>query len=214
MGVKYIKGDWSLLSDSAYIAVISRKTLKVKKLLTDGRTGTPQTAGTKDSYIAPSMIIDENNDIYLIGLGNGTTVPTGVLKIKNGDTNFDPTYFLNLKSVVGFDCLGLLYYGNGKAFTLKAQVSASYPYDDSSIPPSYKYHKIDLTAKTSQGDLAGVPDIFNAAAFAATWDPAKVYLNVPAASTNEMYSFDRSSGATAKVFTSASGIINGFAKLK
>ena len=213
MGVQYLNGR-NVLYDSTYVVVINRNTLQVQKLIADGRTGVVQTAGTKDNYIAPSMIIDESNDIYVMGIGNGSSVPSGVIRIKSGATNFDPSYFFNLTAASGGDCLGLLYYGNGKAFTLKSLDANNYPYDSySGGPPSYKYHKIDITAKTSQGDLAGMPDVFSSA-FVANWDPTKLYLSVPAASTNEIYSFDRTSGATAQVITSASGVINGFAKLK
>ena len=210
MGCNYQNG-FSNLADSVYVAVISRTSGKVEKLISDGRTGMIWTAGTASGFAAGSLVQDENGDIYVQGTGNGTTVPSGVIRIKKGSSTFDKDYFLNLKSATGSDCLGLMYYGNGKALTCRSEDANNYPFDGNT--PSYTYYKVDLTAKTSQGPLSkDIPPIFSSA-FTSKWDDQTVYVNVPAAASNSVYALDIKSGSVKKEFGLSSGICNGFAKL-
>lgn len=211
MGCNYQNG-FSNLADSVYVAVIGRSSGKVEKLISDGRTGMIWSTGTASSFSASSLILDENGDIYVHGTGNGADVPSGVVRIKKGSTTFDKDYFLNLKSATGADCMGLMYYGNGKALTCRSEDAANYPFDGNT--PSYTYYKVDLTAKTSLGELSkDIPQIFGSNAFTSKWDDQTVYLNVPAATSNSVYSLSINNGSVKKEFGLSSGICNGFSKL-
>ncbi|MBC3789197.1 DUF4374 domain-containing protein [Spirosoma utsteinense] len=211
MGCNYQNG-FSNLADSVYVAVIGRTSGQVEKLISDGRTGMIWNGGTASSFIASSLVLDENGDIYVHGTGNGDKVPSGVIRIKKGTTTFDKDYFLNLKAATGADCLGLMYYGNGKALTCRSEDANNYPFDGET--PSYTYYKVDLTAKTSLGVLSkDIPPVFGSYAFTTKWDDNTVYLNVPAATSNSIYSLNTGTGSVKKEFGLSSGICNGFAKL-
>ncbi|MEJ7658789.1 MAG: DUF4374 domain-containing protein [Hymenobacter sp.] len=86
--------------------------------------------------------------------GDGTSkVPSGVLRIKAGETRFDPNYFLNLKAATGKECKSL-YLFNGLAFTTRIEdPTDAYEFNG----PNYRYYKLDLNAKTSGGVLPGLP---------------------------------------------------------
>lgn len=210
MGCNYQAG-FRNLADSVYVAVIGRISGKVEKLISDGRTGMIWSSGTASGFSGGSLVADESGDIYVHGTGNGSTIPSGVIRIKKGATTFDKDYFLNLKTATGADCLGLMYYGNGKALTCRADVADNYPFDGK--VPSYKYYKIDLTAKTSQGALAGIPDVFGSYAFISKWDNNTVYINSPGAKANAVYSLSIAAGTVKKEFDLSSGVCNGFTKL-
>ncbi|MEO6282393.1 MAG: hypothetical protein ABIO93_03330 [Dyadobacter sp.] len=210
MGCNYQAG-FNNLADSVYVAVIGRTSGKVEKLISDGRTGMIWSSGTASGFSGGSLVLDESGDIYVHGTGNGTGVPSGVIRIKKGATTFDKDYFLNLKTATGADCLGLMYYGNGKALTCRADVADNYPFDGD--VPSYKYYRIDLAAKTSQGALAGIPDVFGSSAFISKWDNNIIYINSPGATANSVYSLTIADGSVKKVFDLSSGICNGFTKL-
>ncbi len=213
MGVNYQTASFSNLGDSVYVAVINRTTNKVDKLIADGRCGIIWNSGTTSGFGPSSIVLDENKDIYVTGTSNQAKVPSGVVRIKNGQTTFDPDYFLNLNQAVGADCQGLFYYGNGRALTLKSEDPANYPFDDSKTA-GYRYFKVDLYKKTSQGDLSATLPKVSSAAITTKWDASKLYLSVPTPTTNAMYSLDLSSGAINKEFDLSAGVCNGFVKFK
>ncbi len=213
MGVNYQTASFSNLGDSVYVAVINRKTDKVEKLIADGRCGIIWNGGSASSFGPSSIVLDENKDIYITGTGNQAKVPSGVVRIKNGQTTFDPTYFMDLTKTVGSDCQGLFYYGNGRALTLKSEDPANYPFDDSKNA-GYRYFKVDLYQKTSQGELSALLPKVSSSAMTSKWDESKLYLSAPTPTTNAMYSLDLSSGTVKKEFDLSAGVSNGFVKFK
>ena len=212
MGCNYQKG-FSNLADSAYVAVINRTSGIVEKVIADGRCGMIWNAGSAYGFSGNSLVIDENNDIYVHGTGDGAKIPSGVVRIKNGQTIFDTSYFLDLKKATGKDCSGIMYYGNGKALTCRSEDTNYdfYPFD--ADEPIYKYYKIDLTAKTSQGELSTtLPKIFGSNSFISKWDNNTVYFGVAAAKSNSVYSLSIANGTVKKEFDFSSGACNGFTK--
>ena len=213
MGVNYQTPTFTNLGDSVYVAVINRKTDKVEKLIADGRSSMIWSGNSDNGFSAKSLILDENKDIYVVGTSNKSKVPSGVLRIKNGQTTFDKDYFFDLSKTVGSNCYGLFYYGNGKAFTLKSEDPINYPFDDAKNA-GYKYHKIDLLNRTSQGDLsASIPNV-SSSSIVKKWDNSTLYFSVPTPTSHAMYSFNIASGAVKKEFDSSAGLINGFVKFK
>jgi hypothetical protein len=100
MGVFYEgAGFVEKYNDTAYVAVIDLATAKLEKLIKDYRTGS-----VFDAY--NSFAIDKNGDIYVAGLGY-TNRPSGVLRIKKGQTDFDASYFFDLDAAAGYKCRGL-----------------------------------------------------------------------------------------------------------
>ena len=216
MGVNYQDASFSNLADSVFVAVINRTTGTVTKLITDGRSSEMWTGGSESSFDPKTMIIDANNDIYVMGFANNGK-PSGILKIKNGTTDFDPTYFFNLSTTTGKPCLGLYYFGTGQVFTMRYSDAVAYPFDsDANFDPyaAAEYYKIDLMAKTSLGNIAPtLPKVFGVSTFMTKWDSEKIYFSVPAAASNSIYSYLISNGTVKKEFDVSAGVCNGFTKL-
>lgn len=213
MGVNYQTASFANLGDSVYVAVINRGTNKVEKLIADGRAGIIWDGGSASSFGLKGIVLDENKDIYVTGTSNQANVPSGVVRIKNGQTTFDPDYFLNLNQAVGSDCQGLFYYGNGRALTLKSEDPVNYPFDDPKAA-GYTYYKVDLYKKTAQGELSASLPKVSTAAMTSQWDANKLYLSAPTPTTNAMYSLDLASGTVSKEFDLSAGVIDGFVKFK
>lgn len=138
--------------DSGYVAIINTVNDEVEKVIVDERvTGLGSGLG--------NIIIDEKNDIYVYSQGDFGYAPNakdGILRIKNGETQFDPSYYFSPKSQVVDGVTGgivlygmvLCYGGDGKTFANMFAPALS------SDPPDYENDKtaqpivIDLYNKT------------------------------------------------------------------
>lgn len=211
MPVNYQTPSFSNLADSLFVAVIDRSTGAVVKLIADGRTAVPWGGGSEQGFTTNVIAKDEAGNVYVQGT-NGTSVPSGIVRIKAGETNFDPTYFFNLRGVTGADCLGIYYYGNGKALTCRTEAPATYPFGGSA--PDFKYWKIDLQNSTSQGVLSTtLPAVYGfGATFTSTFNN-QIYFSVPTANANAIFSFSPAAGTVSKAFDVSAGQCNGFTKL-
>ena len=213
MGITYTNASGDPLYDSVYVAVIDKTTGTVSKLLADGRSSEMWNGGSEASFQPNCFAKDNTGDIYVMGYANGNK-PSGVLRIRNGTTVFDPSYFFNLSTATGKPCLGLWYF-NGLAFTV-AYDAGGYPFD---LDASYNtvavanYYKIDLAAQTTAGNIsASLPKFYGNNAFMKQWNGDKIYFNVAAKNNNAIYSYQVSNGAVAKEFGVSAGICNGFIK--
>ena len=216
MGINYQDANFSNLEDKVFVGIINRTTNAVEKLIEDDRSSEMWTGGTSSSFSPNTMIKDANNDIYVLGFANNGK-PSGVLKIKSGTTDFDTTYFFNLDTTTGKPCLGLYQFANGLTFTVRYSNAVAYPFDtDANFDPlaAGEIYKIDLTAKTSLGNISTtLPKIFGTTTFMTQWDADKIYFNVSAATTNSVYSYKINGGAVAREFDLSSGTCNGFTKI-
>lgn len=105
------------LMDSAYMNVYSYPEFNYLATLTDGRAAPIGMYGSQ-----PCIMKTENGDIYTVSTGSyasgytQTGSPSGILRIKNGSTNFDDSYFFNIEEspLAGRLIFGD-YLGNGKA---------------------------------------------------------------------------------------------------
>lgn len=212
MGVNYQDATFSNLEDKVFIAVIDRTTDTFVKLISDDRSSQMWNGGTDASFTANSLIKDASGDIYVMGYANKGK-PSGVLRIKNNETTFDPTYFFNLTTTTGGPCIGLFHFGHNQTFTVSYTVASSYPFDSGS--PAGQYHKIDLVNKTASGNISStLPLLKGNKAFMTKWDDDKIYLNVTGtASQNSIYSYQLNNGTVKKEFDLSSGSCNGFTKL-
>lgn len=216
MGVNYQNASFANLADSVFVAVINKTTNAVEKLMADGRSSEMWNGGTSSSFSPNTLIKDANNDIYVTGYANNGK-PSGVLKIKNGTSDFDPSYFFNLNAATGKPCLGLFHFGNGLTFTIRYDDEVAYPFDMNADYEPYaaaEIYKIDLSDQTSYGAISSsVPKIFGTNTFMTKWDNEKIYFSVSAANSNSIYSYRISDGAVVKEFDLSSGSCNGFSKL-
>ncbi len=206
MGVRYFDANFTDLVDSAFVAVIDLATSKVEKLIADGRTSAIFAAGSSIN----SIVQDDNGDLYIQGMGSGNK-PSGILRIKNGETNFDNSYFFDLKASTGKDCSGLYHFGNGLTFTTQIQ-DPSDPYEMNG--PNYKYVRIDLAAKTSSGIIGGVPAIFGSStSIMRKFDNTSILFVVSTNTENAIYNYDINSGVSTKKIKLNNGVCTGFNQL-
>lgn len=110
---------------------------------------------------AEFIIKDENDDIYLLchnfwgGTGALTGKPNCILRIKNGETDFDPDYYFDLEAVSigdGNPVINLEYAGNGLFFAAAINNSAVNPDDPYSyyLDPISQWYRFNLYDKTAQ----------------------------------------------------------------
>ncbi len=107
------------------VLIVDTKTDKVMKMITEETSKISQPTRPVDSK---SIFIDEHNDIYIVGLGGFgalTGHKAGLLRIKNGETEFDSSYkfVLSDAKIEGFEfkmswAAGLQYVGEGKLYAL------------------------------------------------------------------------------------------------
>jgi hypothetical protein len=205
MGVFYEgAGFVEKYNDTAYVAVIDLATAKVEKLIKDYRTGSV--------FISTnSFAMDKAGDIYIAGLGY-TNRPSGILRIKNGQTDFDPDYFFDLNAATGFKCRGVSVFENGLAFTL-ALVKPDDAYELNG--PSYNIYKIDMAQKSSAGKLGALADVFGSnGAIIRRFDNDQLLFAFSAKSENSVYSYKISDGSVNKKIALTGGLCSGFDKLQ
>jgi hypothetical protein len=123
-------------ADGADIAVFDLATDRFEKVMRDSRTAACGTFGYYQSFF-----VDEQGDLYVYCIASYGFVPGqkgGILRVRRGQTEFDPGYFLNVTDAavgvpggrVGFMALPA-YAGNGQMYGI-AEVPAL-----ASNPPSY-----------------------------------------------------------------------------
>lgn len=110
------------------------------------------------AFGAKFMILDENKDLYILCHNFWGGAPTGkpncILRIKNGETDFDPNYYFDLETVsrgLGSPVLNLEYTGNGVFFGSSIDPSAINPNDPLSYyqDPISQWYKFNLYNKTA-----------------------------------------------------------------
>ena len=125
VGLSQMVGGWVPPQDRPYsdIAIIDTQTDKLLKMITDKTSGISMPTRPIDRY---SIFMDEKKDIYISCVGAFGMVKghnAGILRIKAGETEFDPTYRW---TITGADISGeektagfisaIRYVNNGKAY--------------------------------------------------------------------------------------------------
>ena len=137
--------------DSAYnvkVAVFDANTLTYQKTIADDR------AELSGYGFIPMATVTENGDVYIIPearVAGGTPArPSGVLRIKAGETDFDTSYFYNLSDQLGgYDARGLYYIGNGKLLTKVWNRSIDADINGYFGGKVWEEYLVDLTTRTA-----------------------------------------------------------------
>ncbi|MBR8769928.1 DUF5074 domain-containing protein [Porphyromonas levii] len=124
-GLSQMVGGWTSPENykQADVAVIDTKTDKLVKMISEKTSGFSQATRPIDPK---SLFMDEKGDIYISCLGNFGMVAghkAGILRIKKGETDFDPTYHWTItgatiegeEKTAGF-AASICYVVNGKAY--------------------------------------------------------------------------------------------------
>ena len=100
--------------EEAYVAVYNATTLEYEKVISSGKTASLMSGWN------PASAISESGDLYMASSNtnqwNGNeSVPSGIVRINSGETEFDNDYFLDITAATGLHSLGMVYAGNNKA---------------------------------------------------------------------------------------------------
>ena len=197
-------------SAQAMVAVVNLEDNTLEKVITDDRTAT--LFGTLNSSI---MVLDENDDIYVQGSGLYSGKTGGILRIKSGETDFDEDYFFDLGTTVGKSCFGLYHFGEGLTFTAVSEDDDNwFGFDGSN--PSFRLHKLDLSAKTDEGDLdESIPNTFAASRsmFFHQVSDDEILFSVAGTNEDALYSYEINSGTISKKITSNGGYVSGIVEI-
>lgn len=140
--------------DTAYVAVYSYPELEYITMIKDTRTG-PAGAWNTDCGIQS----DEKGDLYTMsttaianGFSQNSRTPAGFLRIRNGDTTFDPDYYFDIQAATGgLRPAHIRYVGNGLVYAEISTVKNQEKWKDVDL----KVCIIDLYNKT----VTEVPEI-------------------------------------------------------
>ncbi|WP_281615733.1 DUF4374 domain-containing protein [Flammeovirga sp. SubArs3] len=128
--------------DEAQVAVYNAETMEYEKKITSSKT-----ASVCNGF-NPSYGVSESGDLYLCSsntalYAGNESVPSGIVRIKAGTSEFDDSYFLDITEATGFHTLGMQYLGNNKAIV---QVFNSDVWDNSDY--YVEYVLVDLETKS------------------------------------------------------------------
>ncbi|WP_192579191.1 DUF4374 domain-containing protein [Dyadobacter aurulentus] len=147
--VPYIHADGDNHAHSiANVAVYDAKNMTYEKTIS-----TDKTACLGYSVVS-SHAFTENGDLYLISSnsnywGANESLPSGIVRIKSGQTEFDDSYFLNLTSKLnGNHSGGMIYAGNGKVIVQVFESGLIKAYRDYQHGFVISYYEADLLSQS------------------------------------------------------------------
>ena len=206
-------------TDSNYVAVYTYPEIKFEKLITDARTGPSGAFGTKNG-----LLLTENGDIYSMSsssLANGyskSTKPGGFLRIKNGETAFDASYFFNTDALGG-KISHIKYVGNGLAFAAISTTATPVRWADTDL----KLSIIDIVnQKITDVKLSGSSDAkalvhsgVGGRSFPVLVDAGKVYYPITGADGSTfIYQIDVATATAVKGAEVQGSFVGGIFKIK
>lgn len=210
-------GNFSTPSvDTAYIAVYTYPAYQFVKVIKDTRTSPIGLYGDSNGIIKDT----ETGDLYTLSTSSlacgftNKTKPSGILRIKNGSTEFDASYFLNFEQLSGgYKLQNMVYASNGK-------VVARIVTDDTKLWGAYNLKNIicklviiDLNTQTVT-DVAGVPMHGGQYSTPSLVENGKVYMSISNTDGTYVYQIDPST-ATASKGAKVNGVeVAGFFKLQ
>ena len=141
--------------NGAYILVVDESTLTVEKMISDTRLDWVGRPGMQETFT-----LFENGDIYVYCLGSFGYVEGqhhGFLRIKNGETEFDPDYVFNMTdlSIDGVEGdftshVNQAYYDGGNIMYVTAKAPALALNQDFFRERPFYSLKLDLMNKTAE----------------------------------------------------------------
>lgn len=184
-------GTWETdFTDTAYVTIYSYPGLDSLTTIKDTRTGPIGFYGNQSN-----MVKAENGDIYTVSPSSfaagytQVTKKSGILRIKNGQQSFDPSYFFDVETASGgYKLLAAQYAGNGLLVARMQlpgtdDINSVWAAFDVSIPIC-KMAIIDLNNKTVQ-EIADIPA--HGGQYGAQWliEDEKVYVSITSSTAGE-----------------------------
>ena len=203
----HARGDFSTPgNNSAEVAVFSYPELKFEKVIKDERA-----PAVGRYYTTNALEMDENGDIYTYspsslacGYAPVPSKNSGILRIRSGETEFDPNYHIDFETLSeGYKINDMFYVADGKAVVrvLKEdETIADYlwaTYAPVSTQPLLETGIIDLKNKTFKL-LPEVPKGGGGWNAAYLVDGKKLYLSVSSSQEASVYVIDTESETAVK----------------
>ncbi|MDR7130924.1 hypothetical protein J2X69_003283 [Algoriphagus sp. 4150] len=153
--VPYIHSDEKYVAyNEAPVAIFNASDLTYEKTIY-----TDKTASLAYSVVS-SHGFSENGDLYITSCnsdywGANESLPSGIVRINAGSSDFDDSYFFNLTEALdGNHTGGMLYVGNNKAIVQVFRSDLITAYGDYQGGFVIEYHLVDLLTKsTSKLDI-------------------------------------------------------------
>ncbi len=203
-------------TDTALVAVYSYPSMQLDKVIKDPRTSN---IGMYADF--NGLVQADNGDYYSVstasiacGFVNKSTKPSGILRIKKGETDFDPDYFFNVEQATGGGKLSkLVYVGNGLAVA-RIVTSDAVAWAGISISQMLnKMYVLDLNNRTAK-EVAGVPLHGGQYSTSALAENGKVYITIYTLNDGaSVYEIDAATATGKKGAILESAEVSGFFKL-
>lgn len=204
--------------DTAFVAVYSYPDMgtEPEKIIYDTRTSNIGVNGA-----TTGLIEADNGDLYsyscganLAGLAPAATKPSGILRIKANETEFDDTYFFNIEEATnGGKLFWFDYVGDNKA------IGRILTHDEGPVWGAFgreifnqKLVIIDLEAQTVT-DVANVPLHAKRYASPVLVEDGKTYVSIETATDAHVYAIDIATATGTKGARIEGKTIKGFYKL-
>jgi len=207
-------------ANEAFVAVYSYPNVgsEPEKIIRDTRTSNIGTNG-----FTTGLIEADNGDLYSLSCGAfmagftpAATKPSGILRIKSGETEFDASYFFNIEEATnGGKLFWFDYIGNNKAIAriLTSDDGDSWgAYARSATSFNQKLVIIDLAAKTIT-DVANVPLHAKRYSSPVLVEEGNVYVSIETATDAYVYQVDIATATGTKGAQIIGKTIKGFYKL-
>ncbi len=203
-------------TDTALVAVYSYPSMRFEKVIKDPRTSN---IGMYADF--NGLVQADNGDYYSVstasiacGFVNKSTKPSGILRIKKGETDFDPNYFFNVEQATGGGKLSkLVYVGNGLAVARIVTSDATAWAGITIRQMLNKLYVLDLNNRTAK-EVTGVPLHGGQYSTSALAENGKVYITVYTLDDGaSVYEIDAATATGKKGAILESAEVSGFFKL-
>lgn len=148
--VPYLHTDTNYASyNRAPVAIFNASTMAYEKTIyTDNASGLGYS-------VVSSHAIAENGDLYIIACNSNywagnESIPSGIVRIKSGQTEFDDYFFNISEKVGGSHTGGMIYAGNNKAVVQVFRSDLITTFRDYQTGYVIEYYVVDLSTKSVQ----------------------------------------------------------------
>jgi|GEM_PF-278722 len=206
--------------DEASIAIYSYPDVgtQPEKIISDDRTAAIGVNGTTTGLIETA-----SNDLYsfscgavMAGFNTASTKPSGILRIKKKETDFDPSYFFNIEEATSGGKIFSLDYAGGNKAIARILTNDNGPlwsaYGRDAVSFNQKLVILDLEGKTVT-DVANIPLHAKRYTSPILVENGKAYVSIETASDAFVYQIDIETATGTKGAKIKGKTIKGFYKL-
>jgi hypothetical protein len=193
--------------DSVWIAIFDDTSFTNPRIVRDSRLGYATTRFRSQYYT--NLAVDDADNLYVFSSAyeDGTTRPSGVLRIRSGAETFDPSFFFNIEEAAGGRHLYKVFYIAKDYFLLQLYTVAGKP---SAVGSDARVMAVFNAADLSLRYVTGLPEVDNIGSFGKKTVTENGVIFIPVVTTDgsqpAIYSIDHETATASRgvVVTSAS----------